>query len=86
MQACLSETTYNQLWPKRTLSPSEIKLCTYSQEAITVMGCCNVDIDYKGQTVKEMPIIVVKGNGPSLMGKNWLKQVTFWIGMKFIVC
>ena len=43
------------------------------------MGCCNVDID-KGQTVKRnayyLIIIVVKGNGPSLMGRNWLKQVT----------
>ena len=54
----ISETTYKKLWPKRTLSASEVKLCTYSQEPITVWGCCNINIEYKDQTDKEMPLLV----------------------------
>ena len=72
----ISETTYKRLWPKRSLSPSEVKLHTYSKEPIAVLGSCYVNITYKGQTFKEMPLIVVKGSGPSLMGRNWLREVT----------
>ena len=58
------------------LSACEVKLCTYSQEPIAVLGCCYVNVTYKGQTCKEMPLIVVKGNGPSLLGRNWLSKLT----------
>ena len=72
----ISETTYKKLWPKRSLSACKVKLCTYSKEPIEVLGCCYVSVAYKGQTVKEMPLIVVRGSGPSLMGRNWLIKLT----------
>ena len=55
---------------------SEVKLCTYSQQPIRVLGYCHVNIGYKGQTFPEMPLYVVEGSGPSLMGRNWLRKVT----------
>ena len=68
-----SQTIYKKLWPKRVLSASEDKPCTYSQEPIKVLGCCIV---YKAQTFKEMALLIVERNRPSLMGRNWLKEVT----------
>ena len=72
----VSETTFKRLWPNRVLSVSEVKLCTYSQQPIRVLGYCRVNIGYKGQTFPEMPLYVVEGSGPSLMGRNWLRKVT----------
>ena len=72
----ISETSYKKLWPKCSLSACEVKLCTYSQEPIAVLGCCYVNVTYKGQICKEMPLIVVKGSGPSLLGRNWLSKLT----------
>ena len=31
-------------------------------------------VEYKGQAV-QLPLIVVKGEGPSLFGKNWLEHL-----------
>ena len=39
------------------------------------MGCCNVNIAYKGQTAVEMLLLIVEGSGPSLFGRNWLNQI-----------
>ena len=72
----ISETSYKKLWPKCSLSACEVKLCTYSQESIAVLGCCYVNVTYKDQTCKQMPLIVVKGSDPSLLGRNWLSKLT----------
>ena len=34
----VSETTYQELWPDRGLDKSIVKLCTYSGEALEVLG------------------------------------------------
>jgi len=34
-----------------------------------------VNLEYKGQLWKNMPLIVVKGQGPTLFGRNWLESV-----------
>ena len=71
----MSETTFNGLWPRRSLFPSNVRLCAYSKEPIPVVGSINVDVDYKGQTAQQLPLLIVKGNGPTLLGRNWLQHV-----------
>ena len=39
------------------------------------MGVCQVAITYKGSTPKVMEVTVVKGKGPSLLGRDWLKHI-----------
>ena len=77
----MSETTFNQLWPGRCLSATDVRLCSYTKEPISVLGCVEVKILYHNQTAN-LPLLVVEGRGPSLFGRNWLKEIT--LNWKFI--
>ena len=68
----MAETTFKEHWLQRSLSSSQVKLCSYSSEAIHVLGAVDVNVTYKGQSHK-VPLIVVKGSGLTLMGHNWLQ-------------
>ena len=71
----MSEATFRRLWPGRDLHPSSVRLQTYSKEPITVVGCCNVNIEYNGQT-GEMPLEIVAGSGPTLFGRDWMSKIS----------
>ena len=43
-------------------------------EAITVLGSVDVSVKYKGQAA-QLPLMVVKGDGPSLLCNNWLNLI-----------
>ena len=70
----VSEATFSELWPTRTLSHSNVKLCSYSGEPIPVLGCLNVSISYNAQQSNES-LLVVRGSGPNLFGRDWLKNI-----------
>lgn len=70
----ISESTYNELWPTRALIKSDIRLCTYSGEAMQVLGCCQVNVHYQSQA-SQKSLLIVGGAGPNLMGRNWLKNI-----------
>lgn len=49
---------------------TKVKLQTWLKHNLIV--CCEVDIDVEyGNKVKKLPLLVVKGAGGSLMGRNW---------------
>ena len=54
-----------------------IRLCTnmYTGDTIPVMGVVNVTVNHNNQT-KQLPLLIVKGEGPTLLGKDWLTQLT----------
>ena len=73
----ISEATYFQLWagncgPK--LEPSALKLRTYSGEELKLVGKAAVKVTY-GQQEEDLSLQVVKGNGPSLLGRDWLARI-----------
>ena len=70
----ISEDTFKSLWPGRTLQPSPVRLRTYLKETIPVVGSTNVNVDYNGQLCG-LPLVVVGGSGPALMGRDWLSHV-----------
>ena len=70
----VSEATYKEKWPEKTLEQSTKKLYAYSGEAIPVLGSMTVCVTYKSQVVN-LPLLVVKGEGPSLLGRNWLNHI-----------
>lgn len=39
-----------------------------------MLGKMDVQVSYKGQ-MKQSPLLLVKGEGPNLMGRDWLKSV-----------
>ena len=70
----MSETTFREHWPQRSLSSTQVRLCSYSGEVIPVLGSVDVNVTYKSQSVT-VPLIVVKGSGLTLMGRNWLQLI-----------
>ncbi|KAK6179270.1 hypothetical protein SNE40_011672 [Patella caerulea] len=56
------------------LKPSSVVLKTYSGEVLNLMGELEVTVTYNNQTVV-LPVIVVKGANPALIGRNWLQKL-----------
>ena len=59
---------------KREMKPSATRLTTYSGQPITAVGEVDVAVSYKSQQAS-LPLIVVAGSGPSLLGRNWLSSI-----------
>ncbi len=70
----ISEVAFNRNWPGKSLEQSSIKLKSYAGEAIEVKGSLQVQVEYNDQHVT-VPLIVVKGNGPNLLGREWLTKI-----------
>lgn len=64
-EACFKSTWKASLSPK--LEPVQMKLETYTGGPIKVIGAAYVDVTYHQQR-KRLPLIVVEGEGPSLIG------------------
>ncbi|CAH3019735.1 unnamed protein product [Porites evermanni] len=59
---------------KREMKPAHVKLRTYKGELIKVLGTVDVVLQYEGQK-NELSTLVVEGPGPSLLARDWLKEV-----------
>ena len=74
----ISKDTYDKLWSNLTTAPaiqkSDILLRTYTGKHLDVVGSISVDVHYKEQTV-HLPLTVVAGRGPSLLGRDWLQHI-----------
>ena len=70
----MSEATFGELWPGRVLQPSQVRFQSHLMETIPVVGCCYVNLEYKGQTAK-LPLLIVAESGPTLLGRDWLGQI-----------
>ena len=72
----ISEATYKQLLQGNLprLKKTNVKLHTYSGELLKVLGSITIDVVYEGQNEK-LPLLVVAGEGPSLLGKNWMTKI-----------
>ena len=73
----ISMETYTQLWPepqRPKLQRSTRKLRTYTGKELEVQGCLTVDVCYADQE-QTLPLLVVAGNGPSLLGRDWLLKI-----------
>ena len=68
----INEQTYKATWPEGApnLEQSTVKLHTYTGEQV-VASCWfdNCYFCYNAQVV-ELPLLIVKGEGPSLFGRN----------------
>ncbi len=75
--ALISQTTYNCLWPKECapeLRDVFVRLRTYTGEELNVLGSAPVTVKYKEQQ-QDLNLLVVQGNGPSLLGRDWLAKI-----------
>ena len=71
----ISYSTFQNLWDQTpALKKSHTKLQTYAGEEINVLGSFSTTVSYKGQE-EDLPLLVVEGYGPSLLGCNWLSRI-----------
>ena len=47
---------------------------TYTGEKICPLGSCSVEVKYNDKGAI-LPLLVIKGNGPNLLGHNWLPHI-----------
>ena len=73
-----SVSIMSEAWKKTfawvPLEKSQIKLRTYTGETLDVIGQAQVEVTSQNQTAN-LPIQIVKGRGPSLFGRNWLRDI-----------
>lgn len=69
-----SESLCKQLWPGRSLSTTAIRFETYAKQPLVVVGSLEAIVVYKEQKVT-LPLVIVKGNGPTLFGCNWFSVI-----------
>ena len=70
----MSEGVYLEYLRHVPLKDTPLNLRTYTGESVKPMGFCYVTVQYQGQS-KELPIYVVKNEGPTLFGKEWLESI-----------
>ena len=78
-RSIISKTTYEELWctdEAPLLQPSQARLKTYTGEEINVAGGIKVEVVYQNQKAI-LPLLVVEGEGPSLLGREWLQHIRF---------
>ena len=70
----ISEKAFREMFPKRKLHKSKQVLRTYTAELLSIAGEVTVEVQY-GQQSEKLPLVVVKGSGPALFGRNWLQRI-----------
>ena len=75
----ISEDTYNSLWQDNSAPPLKLVqnppiLKTYTGQPIHVAGQLDISVTYNGQQ-KQLTLLVIKGKGPSLIGRDWLQHL-----------
>ena len=79
----IAESTFHQLFSELPLKESTVRLRTYTGEEMKIIGEVDVKVKYLDQQLQELPLVVVRGSGPSLLGRNWLRNVTLdWNNIK----
>ena len=67
----VSEQEFRDTWPEREVSTTDITLHSYSGESIPIVGTVDVCVKCNRQDAV-LPLVVIIGVGPSLLGRNWL--------------
>ena len=76
-KSIVSEETYKSLCGKSkhpVLEYTSVRLRTYTGESLNVLGQMNVKVKNNQQEVV-LPLLVIKGNGPSLLWRDWLHKL-----------
>lgn len=80
----MSEKEYRQKFDGK-LSKTSIVLRTYTGQILPVIGEKSVTVTYEGQKLS-LPLLVVKADGPALLGRNWLSQLKLnWQSIKYTI-
>lgn len=73
----MNEVKFNEMWNEKErpqIRQTKLLLTSYTGEKIKVVGVAEVEVSYERQ-IKTLPLVVVKGTGPSLLGRGWLEAL-----------
>ena len=70
----MSHSCYEKVKASNALVKSGLKLKTYTGEVVNPEGVGEVEVEYQNQRF-QLPITVVKGDVPNLMGRDWLSKL-----------
>lgn len=70
----ISEATKAHMFPNVKINDTSVILTTYTGEQMAVIGEITVTVTY-GQKNNLLTLCVIKGDGPSLLGRDWLYQL-----------
>ncbi|CAI5686860.1 unnamed protein product [Oreochromis niloticus] len=83
----ISQATYYSLWHSGgapALQATEISLRQYTGECIPLLGAIEVHAAYQGQEAAAT-LMVVKGEGPSLLGRDLLQKIRLnWREIRYV--
>ena len=83
----ISESTYLSTWvssERPPLKPSSAILTTYSGESLEVCGAITIPVTYKQQS-EQLSLQVLQKEGPTLLGRNWLRYLVLdWKQLKIV--
>ena len=70
----MGEVQYRTILAHRELHESRVVLQSYSGAYLDVLGEITIKVCYRGNTY-ELPLVIVKGRKPALLGRNWMKSL-----------
>ena len=80
----ISKKTHASLFPRAPLHTPKVQLRTYTSDPIHVVGQMTVEVKYQDYTGQH-DLYVVAGNGPSLIGRDWLTHIRLdWGSIKSV--
>lgn len=73
----LTKTDNGKLWTvgnAQELQHCSLTLKTYTGDRVPTLGMASVTVTYK-EKVKQLPVVVIAGSGPNLLGRAWLRDL-----------
>ena len=84
--AAVSLNTYQQRLSHIPMKKTKARLRTYTGEQISLKGKLQVRVKKEGKEWT-LPLLVVEGQGPPLIGRNWLESIPLdWGMIKTVQC
>ena len=68
----ISEREYCTHFQNLPLTGTKIKVRTYANEPLKVLGKLIIDASYENKIYDRLPLYVIKGSGVNLLGRNWM--------------
>ena len=68
------ETVKNSFMKDLPLHPADVRLRTYTGEVVPVLGKLMVKVE-KNEATVTLPLLVIKGGGMTLLGRDWLQNL-----------
>jgi len=80
----MSKGTWETNFSELSLGKPTLSLHTYTAEKLTVLGEASVSVTY-GKYHSVHTLYVVEGNGPTLLGRDWLHSILLdWASIKAV--